>query len=229
MPGQENRDDRVVFDAVQLFIGDEADHRLGELGELPIGLDLLGEGGLKQSLALDVTQHLSVSSSGTIPSDFIVLHPLSGGDQTGIAHALVTFGLEPLRAFGQHALHASVPWAARRLVVALQNFFQSICLLSGLFEMRLEGGSELRARGGFDHLWQGIENLLLGAVEGLELVHVKIFEGLKFHLGWRRLVVEDCARCRRVLLPSQKSSDAAGSIYQAVPIANAMASAFLFA
>jgi hypothetical protein len=31
MPGQENRDDRVVFDAVQLFIGDEADHRLGEL------------------------------------------------------------------------------------------------------------------------------------------------------------------------------------------------------
>jgi hypothetical protein len=75
----------------KLFVGDEVDHRLGELGELPIGLCLLGERDLKQLCALGVTEHLGLSASGAVTGDFIVLHPLGGGDQAGIAHAFIGF------------------------------------------------------------------------------------------------------------------------------------------
>jgi hypothetical protein len=47
----------------------------------------------------------------------------------------------------------------------------------------------LRVRRRLDHLGQRLEDLLLSAVERFEFVNVKVFEGLKFHLGGRRLEI----------------------------------------
>jgi hypothetical protein len=58
-------------------------------------------------------------------------------------------------------------------------------VLSGLFEMRFEFGGELRIGRSFYRLRQRLEDLPFGAVEGFELVSVKVFESLEFHLGWR--------------------------------------------
>ena len=46
----------------------------------------------------------------------------------------------------------------------------------------------MRVRRRLDHLGQRLEDLLLSAVERFEFVNVKVFEGLKFHLG-RRLEI----------------------------------------
>ena len=71
------------------------------------------------------------------------------------------------------------------MIEALQKFVQPISLLFGLLHVRLESGSQLRVLRCVDHLGQRLEDLLLSALKRFELVNIKLFEGLKFHLEER--------------------------------------------
>ena len=104
-----------------------------------------------------------------VAGHLVVLDVLSRGDESGIEDFGLRALLDELGAFLEDALHAVALLAARALAeLAADRSSRLTCWRVCLLVLG-EAALEIRVSRGPDHLGQRLENLLLGAVQVLEL------------------------------------------------------------
>jgi hypothetical protein len=162
-------------------LGLDIDRALGQRGEPLVGLAFLVECLLQQLGVLRESHLLGVRAHGAVPRYLVVLDVLRLGDQTGVQHVRVRLLLEELLRLLDEPFHADALLAARTLVEVGEDLLEPLDLPLGHAEVLTERGGQLLMRGRFDHLRQRLDDLLLGAVEVLQVFDVERLERVEFH------------------------------------------------
>jgi hypothetical protein len=111
-----------------------------------------------------------------------VLHVLRGRDHSGIENVGRRLFLDELLSLLQDAFHTMAFLAARTFVELGTDALDASDVLARLTLVRRERLLEFGMRGLLDHLRKRFEDLLLGAVEILELLDIQIFQGVELHI-----------------------------------------------
>ena len=97
-------------------------------------------------------------------------------DETGVEDLLLRILLEKLLRLFDEPLHADALLAARAGAKHLEHLLQPLDVAFGLLEMVGECLLQLRVGRCFDHFRQRFDELLLGAVQVLQLLDVQVLQ-----------------------------------------------------
>ncbi len=114
-----------------------------------------------------------------------MLHALGRSDEGGVEHVGVGALLQQLLAFLQQPLHSLALVAAQRLADALADLLEAAELLLGLTKVLLEALPQLGVLRLLDHFRQRLDDLLLGAVQILELLEIQVLKRFESHCSSR--------------------------------------------
>ena len=107
-----------------------------------------------------------------------MLDRLRGCDQGGIENVLVVDLAGDIVGFLDDAVDGRTIGALRALAEHLEGLFQTLHLVLGLAQMRLEGRAEIAAGRLLDHVGQGFQDLLFRVVDVLQDVQEQVVHGL---------------------------------------------------
>ena len=158
-------------------------HDAREDGELLVGLAFLVQGLLEELDDLLLAELFGEGPRGAVGGDLVVLHPLGGTDELGVAHGIGAVGLDGLGAFLDEALHGVAGLALGFLAEELKRLLEAVHMAAGLLEMFGEAFLQFLVGGGLGHFGQGLEELILGVVEILELIDQEFTERIDLGHG----------------------------------------------
>lgn len=141
-----------------------------EFGERFVGVAFLVEARGEPGGDLRLAEGVREGPRGAVAGDLVVLDPLGGADERGVAHGGRAFHRDRLRALLDEADHGVAGLALRREPEDLQRLREPRHVRARLGEMAGEGGLQLSVRRGFRHFRQRLQQLVLGVEEVFEFV-----------------------------------------------------------
>src|SRR6185437_13654263 len=177
----------------RLASGCLVDRLLGDLGQLLVGRRLLVEGLVEELRRVGVPQLPGQGARGAVGRDLVVLDPLGRADQGGVACVAVAVGLRDLGALADQALHAVAVLALGLDADRLEHLFEPLHVSAGLLEMIVDGLRQSLRRGRLGDVRKRLHQLLLSAVEILQLCLEHIVERLQLHGVPPLLVLDEVA------------------------------------
>src|SRR5215203_1166204 len=127
-PGRQNAPSRLSGSDLRCL---GIDGLFGEVGEHAVGVLLLHQRRLEQSLGLALPELLRPGDQGAVAGDLVVLDGLSSRDDPGISGWASTERLHDLLAFGNDALDGLALHAFGLLAQTLEHLVQAFHLLLG--------------------------------------------------------------------------------------------------
>jgi hypothetical protein len=154
---------------------------LGERRQLLVGVTFFVEGALEDFRLVREAEHVGKGADAAVSGDLVVLDALRRGDDRGVERFTLVVLLEKLVALGEQAFHSLALVAAGFLTELREHLLEAVDVLSRLHFVLLECTSQIGVRRGFRHFRKRLQDLLLGAVEILELFHVDVLQRLAGH------------------------------------------------
>ena len=108
-------------------------------------------------------------------------------DEAGVEHVRIGVFLDQLIALLDQPFHPDALLPTRTDAELAADLLEPLDVLGGLFQMRAERLLELRIVCRFRQLGQRFDELLLGAVEILQLIDVKVFQCIELHSSHLRM------------------------------------------
>ncbi len=154
----------------------------GDLGQERVGLRLLVERLVHQVLDPVEAAVVGKLPRGAVRRDLVVLDPLGGGDQRGVARHRFAAHLDHLLALGDEALHSLADLGRVGDSELAERLLDAVQVPARLLEMLLEGLAKLVVMRRLRHLRERRHQLRLGAVQILELLLQDVLQRIEPHV-----------------------------------------------
>jgi len=157
------------------------DHRLGQFGQLLVRRLFLFQRRLHQVGDVAQAELLRPGPDAAVAGHLVVLDLLGGGDQAGVEDLGLGLGVDEFLTLLGDALETLAGLLLGAGAELLEGLLQPRHLVLGLLEVLGEALAQLLVAGRLDHLGQGLEDLMLGPIQVLQLVDQQLLHRLDLH------------------------------------------------